>query len=255
MEKINRKNVVILIILLILIIIGVRIFNNSKANKQIEITANFKDFNKLASNETATIVATDDGKNGTAVILPEYANEKKISKYIIIKKSIIDENSDTSTQRKNETLENTAVENKVVNETFENMVAKNTTVNETLENITVVNTTVNETATNVAVTNEIVTNTTTKTESLTAEKLPGETIYLTQEELENKLIEFEVVYDTVEVDSELLYNKKVTYEEDVFSIIGYMPEKTKINVTETDISNIEEEIANNYSQMDIVRKL
>ena len=43
MKRKNKNFIIILIVLIILIIVGLKDFNNSKANKTIEITANFKD--------------------------------------------------------------------------------------------------------------------------------------------------------------------------------------------------------------------
>ena len=99
MKKTSKKYIVILIILIILIIVGLKAFMSSKANKQIEITANFSDLNKMANDEKTTILATNDGENGMEIILPEFANEKKVSKYIITKKDIInDETESTKTE-------------------------------------------------------------------------------------------------------------------------------------------------------------
>ena len=71
MKRKNKNFIIILIVLIILIIVGLKAFNNSKANKTIEITANFKDVEGLVSDEKMTLVASNDGENGMAIILPE----------------------------------------------------------------------------------------------------------------------------------------------------------------------------------------
>lgn len=197
MKKINKKSIIILIVLIILIIIGLRAFNESRANKTIEITASFKDINGLLNDEKSTLVATTEGENGIAVVLPEFANEKKIIKYIIEEKDIVEDNetSQENSQNKGRTIE----------------------------------------------------------------KLPGEKIYLTQEEIENSSITLEICYDTITVDEQILYNKKISYkDEDEFELItvlGYMPQNTRLELTESDISSLEKEISEKYEKYKIVRKL
>ena len=104
MKRKNKNFIIILIILIILIIVGLKTFNNSKANKTIEITANFKDVEGLVSDEKMTLVASNDGENGMAIILPEIVNEKKVKKYIITKKDISNENIKNTINTKTETM-------------------------------------------------------------------------------------------------------------------------------------------------------
>ena len=83
MNKINKKkNIAILIILIILIIIGVRIFTKSVASKNQEITVKVKDDEGLLSDETFVTNATKEGENETSLVLPDFANDKKVKKYI-----------------------------------------------------------------------------------------------------------------------------------------------------------------------------
>ena len=104
MKRKNKNFIIILIVLIILIIVGLKAFNNSKANKTIEITANFKDVEGLVSDEKMTLVASNDGENGMAIILPEIVNEKKVKKYIITKKDISNENIKNTINTKTETM-------------------------------------------------------------------------------------------------------------------------------------------------------
>ena len=95
MKKLSKKRkIVILIILTILIIIGLRVFTKSRASKTVEITANFKDEGGLLSDEIAIVTATDEGENGTSCVLPDFANDKKVNKYIVAQKNIESSNEE-----------------------------------------------------------------------------------------------------------------------------------------------------------------
>ena len=109
MNKINKKKkIAILIILIILIIIGVRIFTKSVASKNQEITVKVKDDEGLLSDETFVTNATKEGENETSLVLPDFANDKKVKKYIIVKKGVStskDTANDTTSNDKVETVE------------------------------------------------------------------------------------------------------------------------------------------------------
>ena len=214
MKKINKKKIVMLIILTLMIIIEIKVFINSRANNLLEITAGIVDSRGILSDETCSLKAINEGDNGVAITLPEIINTKKISKYIITKKEIIETDIETP-------------ENEI-------------TENETPENET---TTENTNATENEVTTEE--NTTT-----TVDMLPGEKIYLTQEEIENLEITLIVEYDTTEVNSQILYNKRLIVKDgedyEVLSVSGYMPYDTEIETNEIDISSLENEILEKY---------
>ena len=93
-------------------------------------------------------------------------------------------------------------------------------------------------------------NLTESTVETTQEKLPGDKIYVTEQELENKQIELQVVYDNIEVNSTKLYNMELTVKDadnfELLSVSGYMPYDTKIKVEEIDITSLESEILQNY---------
>ena len=289
MKKTSKKYIVILIILIILIIVGLKAFMSSKANKQIEITANFSDFNKMANDEKTTILATNDGENGMEIILPEFANEKKVSKYIITKKDIINDETEStktesaktedtkteSTKTESTKTESTKTENTKTESTkTESTKTENTKTESTKTESTKTESTKTESTKTESTKTESTKTESTKSESTetkntnaeenqinntVVEKLPGEKIYLTQEEIENKTINFEVIYDTIEIEGKLFYSKKVAYKDEddyeLVAVLGYMPENTQINVTEIDVSGLEEEISRNYSNMLLVRKL
>ena len=279
MKKTSKKYIVILIILIILIIVGLKAFMSSKANKQIEITANFSDLNKMANDEKTTILATNDGENGMEIILPEFANEKKVSKYIITKKDIINDETE-STKTESAKTEDTKTEStktestKTENTKTESTKTENTKTESTKTESTKTESTKTESTKTESTKTESTKTESTKSESTetkntnaeenqinntVVEKLPGEKIYLTQEEIENNTINFEVIYDTIEIEGKLFYSKKVAYKDEdnyeLVAVLGYMPENTQINVTEIDVSGLEEEISRNYSNMLLVRKL
>lgn len=279
MKKTSKKYIVILIILIILIIVGLKAFMSSKANKQIEITANFSDLNKMANDEKTTILATNDGENGMEIILPEFANEKKVSKYIITKKDIINDETE-STKTESAKTEDTKTEStktestKTENTKTESTKTENTKTESTKTESTKTESTKTESTKTESTKTESTKTESTKSESTetkntnaeenqinntVVEKLPGEKIYLTQEEIENKTINFEVIYDTIEIEGKIFYSKKVAYKDEdnyeLVAVLGYMPENTQINVTEIDVSGLEEEISRNYSNMLLVRKL
>ena len=269
MKKTSKKYIVILIILIILIIVGLKAFMSSKANKQIEITANFSDLNKMANDEKTTILATNDGENGMEIILPEFANEKKVSKYIITKKDIINDETE-STKTESAKTEDTKTESTKTESTkTENTKTESTKTESTKTESTKTESTKTESTKTESTKTESTKSESTETKNTNAEenqinntvveKLPGEKIYLTQEEIENKTINFEVIYDTIEIEGKIFYSKKVAYKDEdnyeLVAVLGYMPENTQINVTEIDVSGLEEEISRNYSNMLLVRKL
>lgn len=236
MRKLNKKNIMILIILIILSIVGLKAFNKSRANKTLEIIAKFNDIEGLVDDEKSTLLATNENENGMAITLPEFVNDKKINKYIITKKDISDENNlnipnTESTESANQT-ENT----ESTNQTESTESIKQTESTENMEKTQ---------------------NTENKNETI--EKLPGEKIYLTQEEIEKLEITLAIYYDKIEIEQQILYNKKISYKDEnnseLISISGYMPQNTQIEVNSINISELEKEISENYPNNTIVRKL
>ena len=293
MKRKNKNFIIILIILIILIIVGLKAFNNSKANKTIEITANFKDVEGLVSDEKMTLVASNDGENGMAIILPEIVNEKKVKKYIITKKDISNENIKNTINTKTKTMatsniktenaqtemtitkstetENTKSEATVTKSTetentkSEAIVTKSTETENTKSEATVTKSTETENtqteATIINNTENFITETTkedVKTENI--EKNPGEKIYLTQEELKNLEITLEINYDTIKEDSQILYNKQINYNDEdkneLLTVSGYMLLDTQLKVSDLDITKeLEQKLEQDYSDYNCVRKL
>ena len=293
MKRKNKNFIIILIILIILIIVGLKAFNNSKANKTIEITANFKDVEGLVSDEKMTLVASNDGENGMAIILPEIVNEKKVKKYIITKKDISNENIKNTINTKTKTMatsniktENAQTEMTITKSTetentkSEATVTKSTETENTKSEATVTKSTETENTKSEAIvtkstetentkseatiinnTENFITETTkedVKTENI--EKNPGEKIYLTQEELKNLEITLEINYDTIKEDSQILYNKQINYNDEdkneLLTVSGYMLLDTQLKVSDLDITKeLEQKLEQDYSDYNCVRKL
>ena len=230
MKKKNKRGIVNLIILVILLIAQVKVFKDSRANNVTYITANIIDAKGLLSTETSSIIAVNDGENGMAIVLPDILNTKRVSKYIVTKKEII------TKEDIQENVEETT--------SIDNTIATPVTVEETLENYTVEQINVEETTQpSEQVKTEIVEE---------VEMLPGEKVYLTQEETENLAITLKAEYDTIEVNSQTLFNRKISYvDEDEYELLvisGYMPQDATIQTNEIDITDITNEILEKYPE-------
>ena len=163
MKKTNKRNIVTLIFLMIFIIILLRAFSNSRANKVIEITANIQDNSGLLVDEKTTLEAINEGESGFSITLPEVINTKKVTKYIVTQKEMVEnteeETKSNITNTTNETTNEIASDSKSNEETnIINVEQADTTNPQVIE----------------------------KTSKV--EKLPGEKIYLTQEERKNPSI-------------------------------------------------------------------
>ena len=269
MKKINKKGIAKLIILIILLITQIKAFKDSRANNITYVTANIIDASGLLSAETSSIIARNEGESGMAITLPDIVNTKKVTKYIVTKKTIIEklvepEQTEQEEEPKTELEETEQVEGpKTESEKTEQVEEPKKEPEETEQ--------LKETITEIEVTEskeenieqeqsvqkeETVTETTTEIETTketiieNVEKLPGEKVYLTQEEIENLEITLTVEYDTIEVNSEMLYNKKLTVQDsdnyELLSVSGYMPYDTQIQSNEIDITNLENEIITKY---------
>ena len=242
MKKIDKKSIVKLIILIILLIMQIKAFDNSRANKLTYITAKIEDLSGLLSEETFTMVAINEGDNGMAITLPDVINTKKINKYIVTKKEIIESGTEAEVIEQTEEV----IEETETIEQTENIITDPEVTEQTEE----VTTETEVTAQSEETTIETIESVEEITNEETVEMLPGEKIYLTQEELEMLEITLTVQYDTIEVESQTLYNKRLTAvdEEDyeLLAVSGYMPYDTEIEVSEIDISSLENEIVTKY---------
>lgn len=233
MKKINKKNIVKLIIFIIFLILQIKAFDNSRATKLTYITAKIIDSSGLLSEETSTVMTIDEGNNGIAITLPDIINNKKVSKYFVTKKEIIETTVTEETQT--EPTDTTVTEEEQTEPT-------DTTVTDETETEVPETTTKEETTPTESVT-EV-------EEIITVEMQAGEKVYLTQEEIENLEITLTVEYDALEINSEMLYNKKLTVRDaddyELLSVSGYMPYDTEIQANEIDILSLENEILEKY---------
>ena len=233
MKKINKKGIVKLIILVILLITQIKAFKDSRANNITYVTANIIDASGVLSAETSSIIAMNEGESGMAITLPDILNTKKVTKYIVTKKTIIETVVEPEEPEQTEEITTDSEGTEQTEETTPEpeeieQIEEPTTEPEVTEQVEETNTEPE---------------TTTETIIEQVEKLPGEKVYLTQEEIENLEITLTVEYDTIEVNSETLYNKKLTVQDsddyELLSVSGYMPYDTQIQSNEIDISNLE----------------
>ena len=203
MKKIDKKGIVKLIIFIILLIIQIRAFDNSRANKLTYVTAKITDLSGLLSEETSTMIAINEADSGIAITLPDFVNTKKVSKYIVTKKEITQ--SELETENETEIGTETTTETDVLEDGVEETITEETNPEQTTEGTLE-----------------------------TVELLPGEKVYLTQEEIDSLEIALTVQYDTIEVETQTLYNKKLTVTDaddyELLSVLGYMPYDTVIEI-------------------------
>ena len=57
---------------------------------------------ELIEDEKATIQAVNEGKNGISIILPEFVNEKKVSKYLMTNQEVVTKNEEKDENSVNE---------------------------------------------------------------------------------------------------------------------------------------------------------
>lgn len=268
MRKIKRKNIFILIVLLIAILFEIKVFTSSRANRLIEITANIIDEKGMAKQETITLQATNQGESGYAITLPSMVEGKKIETYLIEAKPIVSEN-DTK-EEKNTTTN--IVANEVRN--IDNDIAENS-INNTTDN-TASNTTnkaVNKLSSTTLKAKSVYSMSAVQEEpsaedEITAlsetdadiqkevetaqvvEKTGGETLYLTQEELDSQTIELTVQYDSKQVEDETLYAKIIQNgeQENAVTVEGYLPEEATVNMQQVSQEEVEGSVAEGLSE-------
>ena len=226
MKKTNKKTMIISIILIIFIIIQIKAFTDSRANKITSVTAKIVDESGLLSDEICTLQAINEEESGTVITLPSVINEKKIEKYIIEIKQINEaKNEQEQENEKRETEE-------IIDENTETMPEED--IGEVYEN---------EEEIEVIEQNKI------------QEKLPGEKLYLTQEEVEKAEVQLHVIYEQKEKNDKVLYNKvlEVETKEHKVTMIGYMPSTAKINVENVAIEEVTEQLEEHLKEDTIIR--
>lgn len=214
MNKINKKNILILICFVIIIILEIKAFTDSKAEKIINIMLNINDSEKVISEQNIELQVIEDTNNEISILLPEVVNNKKIEKYIIerTEKNKINEN-----ENKQKDLNNNLED--------DNDIQQNNTI-------------LDKTTTNII-----------------EEKKAGEKLKLTEDEIKEKKVTVNVVYDKIGENNQILYNTILKDKNGRIEISGYLPNEIRMDVKEKDISNIKNKINNNFSNFSIERKL
>lgn len=259
-QYISRKRISILICIIILVIFEVVAFKESRANKIIEITASIIDNEQKLDDVEIKLEAANSGASGYYLMLPEYIENKKVGEYFIEEKSIHETKSDSATDTK------TAVENTVEKTTnTENNITNMEKEANDENTINAVNNSTNISKNEVNnVTNEVVQNAEDEQTEDTAieyaesqettkvSKQPGEVIYLTDKEVEEKSIILTVKYNAYEKNGQALYEQKIQKQVEnseeqnqdkiVIQIEGYMPLNSEISVTNVEIETIEDTI-------------
>lgn len=251
----NKRRIVILICLIILVIFEIVALRNSKASKVIEILADVEDETKELEVQEIDIEAVDSGASGYYIILPEYVNNKRVGNYVVEEKNIEEKTgkSQESNKDENELYKNAEAELAINNETVTdtNNVEENI-INNNVENIETLNiqteNTINETQENIALENK-------KTGSTNKEilKVPGEKIFLTDNELNEKKITLRAIFNSYTKNDEILYEQIIEKQIDDnndgnidtnIRIEGYMPLNSSVEATPVEIDDIQESIGN-----------
>lgn len=250
---INKKRIFVLICLIMLVIFEIVAFKNSRANKILEITASIIDDDEKIETEQINLEATSLGASGYSLILPEYINNKRVDSYIIKEKDIHAQDipkDDESVIEENIAEESNINQEIIENEMFSEEVENNIQME---ENVQVENTIQEDNSSIEKLENEVVKNQTSETTTI---KIPGDTIYLTDEEVKNKQIELNVLYSTSQSNGQLIYEQKIQTDVDdnedgvidsSIQIEGFMPLNSVVQVTVVGMEKIEETIVNELS--------
>lgn len=244
MKKIDKRKLVILIILILMIIIQIKAFTDSRANKITNITAKIIDTSGLLSDEICSLQAVNEEESGTVITLPSVVNEKKIEKYIVETKQI--NQAETEEKQEQTTNEDTNVD---IEENTNTIVEENAqeATDSKAENKSETSESNEDTDNSQEVLKDITSN--------TQEKLPGEKLYLTQDELENEEVYLYAVYEKKEKNEQTLYNKvlEIKTEEHKITMVGYMPAEAKINVEKLEIEEVTPKLENYMKEETVLR--
>ena len=268
MKNLSKKKLIWLIIATVIVIVEIKAFTDSRADKLLEINTNIVDASGLLDVEKIKLEASSQNEAGYYVVLPEYINGKKASKYYIEEKSIINEDEDSSeyenyiennqeTEPVNES-ENGTEYSPETQDNIEEQENNNEDQNQTQDNETVENTEMEESSKTEEITNEneqIENENTEETQDNkskidiqkiiqnSVEKAPGEKVFLTNEELKGKETSLIVEYIKSEnSDGSIFYYKHIekTVENNNIIIEGNMPVDSEVKAEVVQKDNINE---------------
>ena len=240
MKKIKNKRLIFLIIITLLIIIEIKAFTNSRAEKLLDINGNFIDSSGLLGVEQENVQAMSQEEAGFYVLLPDTINGKKVKKYFVEEKTINDDSEFFEEENNNENIENT-ISNEDIENTNNTVDTENSTNTETTEEaIQEPLEKPDEELVEESDEENIEENKIEDIEKYNIEKIPGEKIFLTNEESKNKEINILVEYNTKEKDGKLLYLKHLEQTEENNRIIleGYMPVDGELKVQTVQKENV-----------------
>lgn len=225
MKKVNVKRTTILFVLIILAIIGIIIFGLSKAQNTKEIHVNFIDAEGFLAPEEGILNAVDSRESGYYITLPETINGKFIS-YFILNTGEEPNQEEVTENEEEEAIEEQeeVIENEEEEETEEEEITEEQEEIIEEEQEEEIEEEQEENPQNIIY------------------KLPGERIYLTEQEIENAEINLSIIYDTQKIEGTRAYNQVLekTFENKRVVISGYMSLGAEIVTKELDeISKIE----------------
>ncbi len=212
MRQLNKRKITIILIVALMLLVEIIILGFSRANNIKEIQTTITDYGKLVEDDNLILNAINSGKGSYYVVLPEMVNNKIVTGYYVAQR----QNEQTDTE-KEETAEQTSEVSPIEENT------QTATPNE--ENTIIEGNTDEET------------NNTTR-QSAIDEKKPGEKLYLTATEIEEKRLNLTVKYDEKEKNGQKLYNKHLEQiiDDKNITVEGYMPENAILLV-----ANVNEE--------------
>lgn len=179
---------------------------------------------------------------GYYIVLPQVLTDKVVNSYQVEQKIV--QSSDNAEQNVSENnVENTAVEktNEILEK--ENTVKDNITSENQIDEISNSATNSYDTLAEMTFAEEGT------IEEKIVTKLPGEKVFLTEEEVKNKQITLTVEYDTKTTNEKLLYNKEVQQKIDeniIVTVKGYMPSQTKLQLYNKKTEELTNQVINNY---------
>lgn len=281
MKKVNKRKIIALIIIMLAVIFEIVAFRKSRATKIFDITAEVVDYDNVLENEEVILTAADEGNSGYYITLPEYIGTKKVDTYIVEEQKIhsekaeqqIQEETTTGNDKKTEnqeiqSLENNEVANQV--NTEKNAINEENVINEKNGSNVINENNIEETKTEIENTEkrqniEESQNTEEDENSVSKEQQeqtetkylqPGQLLYLTETEADNKKINLKVQYSYYEKNDTSLYEQKITTQVDddgdeiqdtTIQIEGFMPIGATVSGTKISIDEIQSTILESLS--------
>ncbi len=260
MKKVNKRKIIALIIIMLAVIFEIVAFRKSRATKIFDITAEVVDYDNVLENEEVILTATDEGNSGYYITLPEYIGTKKVDTYIVEEQKIHSEKIEqqiqeetTEDDKKTENQEIQSLENIEVDnlENTEKSEIKENSIEEEPE-AEIKNT---EKEQNIEKDENFVSENQ-QVQEETKYLVPGQLLYLTETEAENKKINIKVQYNYYENNNTRLYEQKVETkldddedgkEDTTIQIEGFMPIGATVSGTKISIDKIQSSIQESLS--------